>query len=70
MGYMLAGVHPWGKMSSPILTDVGIFFSSGLKPRPRKVCELPKWILPRLDLGGGFKYVLFSRLFGEDFQFD
>ena len=28
MGYMLAGVHPedWGKMSSPILTDVGIFF--------------------------------------------
>ena len=22
------------------------------------------------DLGGGFKYLLFSPLFGEDFQFD
>ena len=24
----------------------------------------------KLDLGGGFKYFLFSPLFGEDFQFD
>ena len=25
---------------------------------------------PRLELGGGFKYFLFSPLFGEDSQFD
>ena len=29
-------------------------------------CEVGIWS----DLGGGFKYVLFSPLFGEDFQFD
>ena len=28
------------------------------------------WFLPGSLLGGGFRYFLFSPLFGEDFQFD
>ena len=31
-----------------------------------------KFLIPQVpqNLGGGFKYFLFSPLFGEDFQFD
>ena len=37
---------------------------------PRSAGTVQKMVLVQTILGGGFKYVLFSHLLGEDFQFD
>ena len=52
---------------------VGVFFATKM-PRirswpPKTICELP-WKKNNSDLGGGFKYFLFSPLLGEMIQFD
>ena len=35
----------------------------------REVDTMDIWVVASQMLGGGFKYLLFSPLFGEDFQF-
>ena len=52
------------------LTTVGIVFSKGaLRVCCKRIC-IEALVFSVFSLGGGFKYFLFSPLFGEDSQFD
>jgi len=47
------------------------FHWSSNEPRYGKDVDLAKpWLQQNWNLGGGFKYFLFSSLFGEDYHFD